>query len=339
MQNAAQDPVSPTAAFGTAFTEQMTRTEWVNGQWTPVEAVPVAPLQLHPAAHVLHYSSTCFEGLKAFRLGNGDTRIFRLDQHLARFRQSAELLCLPIPEPEMLEKMIRQVVELGHDDVPEAPGALYLRPTLMGTEANIGAAGAASNSALCYVLGAPVGDYFGDGDKALTLLIDDHNARCAPDFGSAKTGGNYAAALRHVLQAKEKHQADQVLFCPGGDVQETGASNFFLLDNNRILTKPLDGSFLPGITRDSILTLAAHLGYQVIEQDFTVQALKDWVAAGGEAALSGTAAVLAGVGHFVHGEQSYPASAGRVGPNTKRLREALVAIQTGDAEDRFSWLS
>ncbi|NLO79228.1 MAG: branched-chain amino acid aminotransferase [Xanthomonadaceae bacterium] len=338
VQKSAQ-AATKTAPFGTVFSEKMPIARFADGRWSAVDVIPVTSLSLHPGAHVLHYSSTCFEGLKAFRMPDGSTRIFRLDRHVARFRRSAELLCLPVPPAEMLEQMVRQVVALSEKDVPPPPGALYLRPTLIGTEPNIGAAGTPPAEALLYVLASPVGDYFtGGGSKGVRILIEDKEMRTTPGFGLAKTGGNYAAALRHVANAKKQYNADQVLFCPGGDVQETGASNFFLLDNKRLLTKPLDSSFLHGVTRDSVITLARSLGYEVIERNFTVDEIKDWIRTG-EAALSGTAAVLTGVGTFIHEGKEYPVGDGNVGPNTQRLRQALVAIQTGEAEDRFGWLS
>ncbi|TBW58588.1 branched-chain amino acid aminotransferase [Marinobacter halodurans] len=325
------------APFGTAFTSRMTLARYSDGQWQGVENVPVGPLPLHPASHVLHYGSTCFEGLKAYRMPDGEVKIFRLDQHVARFQRSAALLCLPQPPADMMEAMIREVVALARDDIPEAPGALYLRPTLIGTEENIGAAGAPSAEAMVYVLASPVGDYFAGG-RGLNILIEDREMRSTPGFGQAKTGGNYASALRHVVRARKEHGADQVLFCPNGDVQETGASNFFLIDDNRLLTKPLDPSFLHGVTRDSVITLARDLGYEVIERDFTVDEIKDWIRTG-EAALSGTAAVLSGVGAFIHDGTRYQVGDGGVGPNTRKLSEALRALQSGRTPDRFGWLS
>lgn len=342
MVNVSEQPRRETTAtaapFGTAFSESMTLARYSDGQWSSASVVPVEPFSIHPGAHVLHYASTCFEGLKAFRTVNGDIRLFRLDRHLARFRQSARLLCLPYPSDAMVEEMIRRVTELSHGDLPDPPGSIYLRPTLIGTEENIGAAGAPSVDALLYVMAAPVGDYFEGGDRALKILIEDRETRTAAGFGQAKAGGNYASALRHVVQARKEHGADQVLFCPGGDVQETGASNFFLLDDRSVMTKPLDSSYLHGVTRDSVITLARHLGYEVLERDFTVDDIRDWIRTG-EAALSGTAAGLAGVGTFVYQGQELQVADGRVGANTLRLRQALREIQAGTAEDVFGWLS
>jgi len=331
-------PPTTAAAFGTVFSRWMTLTRCRGGAWSEVETAAVAPISLHPGAHVLHYGSSCFEGVKAFRMADGNVRLFRVDRHAERLRRSAELLCLPLPPVAVVERMIREVVAANREDVPPAPGALYLRPTLIGTEANIGAAGAPPAEAMLYILASPVGDYFSGGGRPLTLLIEEEGMRSTPGFGQAKTGANYAAAMRHVLAARREHGADQVLFCPGGDVQETGASNFLLIDDRRVLTKPLDGSFLHGVTRDSVLTLAADLGYEVVERDFTVDELLAWTAFG-EAALSGTAAVLTGVGELIRGGRRHTVGDGGVGPNTRRLREALTAIQSGAAGDRFGWLS
>ncbi|HEX7338831.1 MAG TPA: branched-chain amino acid aminotransferase [Rhodanobacteraceae bacterium] len=326
------------APFGTVFSQFMMLTRYGNGQWSQPEMTPVAPISLHPAAHVLHYGSECFEGMKAFRMPDGGYRIFRIDRHVARLGHSAELLCLPVPSADVVEKMIRDTVAKAKDDIPQPPGALYIRPTLFGTEANIGAAGRPSTEAMFYILTSPVGDYFAGGAHALRILIEEKGMRSTPGFGQAKTGGNYAAAMRHVVNARNTYKADQVLFCPNGDVQETGASNFFLLNDKQLLTKPLDGSFLHGVTRDSVIHLARHLGYEVVERNFTVDDIKAWIPTG-EAVLSGTAAVLSGVGTFIHDGKEYTVGDGNIGPNTQRLREALLAIQSGHSEDIFGWLS
>ena len=326
------------APFGTVFAKHMAVCWFRNGQWSAHEITPTQPLALHPAAHVLHYASTCFEGLKAYRWADGSIRVFRLDMHTARMQQSARLLCLPFPGVQALATMVREAVATARVTVPSAPGSLYIRPTLIGTEPNIGAAGAPPGEACLYVLLSPVGSYFGDSQAGVRIVIEDEQMRSTPDFGMAKTGGNYASALRHVVSAKREHQAVQVLFCPGGDVQETGASNFLLLNDDEILTKPLDKSFLHGVTRDSILRLAERLDYRVVERDFSVDELFEWIAQG-EAALSGTAAVLTGVGSVVYKGKIHTVGDGIIGPNTRRLCDALTAIQRGIAPDEFGWLS
>jgi branched-chain amino acid aminotransferase len=307
------------------------------GRWSPGEIKPVAPIELSPAAHVLHYASTCFEGFKAFRRADGTVHVFRMDRHVQRMRQSARQLVLPEPDAAQLAGMVRAVIDRCRDAVPEAPGALYMRPILFGTTANIGAAATPATEASLIVLASPVWDYFSGGVKPLRILVDDENTRSAAQMGMVKTGGNYAAALGPTLSARAKHQVDQVLFCPGGQVQETGAANFVLIREGELLTRGLDTTFLHGVTRDSLLTLARDLGYKVSERVFDVKEMLDWVRSG-EAALSGTAAVLAGVGTLIYRGTEHRVAGGEVGPITSALRAQLVAIQQGDAPDRHGWL-
>jgi len=252
-------------------------------------------------------------------------------------RQSARSLVLPEPDPAQLADMVRAVITRCREAVPEAPGALYLRPILFGTTANIGAAATPSADASLLVLASPVWDYFAGGMKPLRILVDDEHTRSAAQMGMVKTGGNYAAAIGPTLAARAKYQVDQVLFCPGGEVQETGAANFLLLRQGELLTRSLDSTFLHGVTRDSLLTLARDNGYAVSERVFDVKEMLEWVKTG-EAALSGTAAVLAGVGTLIHRGAEYRVGNGEVGPLTRALRTQLVAIQQGEAPDRHGWL-
>jgi len=263
--------------------------------------------------------------------------IFRMDRHIARLRQSARQLVLPEPDAAQLKDMVRAVIDRCRDAVPEAPGALYLRPLLIGTTPNIGAAATPSVDASLYVLASPVWDYFSGGMKPLRILVDDENTRAAAQMGMVKTGGNYAAAMGPTLAARAKYQVDQVLFCPGGEVQETGAANFLLVAPGRVLTRSLDSTFLHGVTRDSLLTLARDQGYDVSERVFTVAEMLEWVKSG-EAALSGTAAVLAGVGTLIYRGAEHRVGNGEVGPLTRAMRAQLLAIQQGEAPDSHGWL-
>jgi branched-chain amino acid aminotransferase len=324
-------------AFGTLLTSHMAVATYQGDRWSPSEIKPVAPIELSPAAHVLHYASTCFEGFKAFRRADGSVHIFRMDRHIQRMRQSARQLVLPEPDAAQLADMVRAVINRCRDAVPEAPGALYLRPILFGTTANIGAAATPTTEASLIVLASPVWDYFSGGMKPLRILVDDENTRSAAQMGMVKTGGNYAAALGPTLNARAKYQVDQVLFCPGGQVQETGAANFVLIREGELLTRGLDTTFLHGVTRDSLLTLARDLGYKVSERTFDVNEMLAW-AKTGEAALSGTAAVLAGVGTLIYRGTDHRVGSGEVGPLTRALRAQLVAIQQGEAPDRHGWL-
>jgi len=324
--------------FGTQFCDHIAIATYADGTWSASSIEPLAPLALHPASHVLHYASSCFEGFKAYRWQDGRARIFRLRDHVRRMQKSAASLRLPIPDADQLAGMVIDVVAHHAGDIPEPPSSLYLRPTLIGTLQNIGAAAAPSTEATLFVLASPVGDYFPGGARALKLLVEDKRARTTGQLGSTKTGGNYAAALGPTLDAKEKYGVDQVLFCPDGDVQETGASNFLLLSDNEIITKGLDTSFLHGMTRDSVLKLGAELGYTVSERDITVRELLD-KAATHEAVLSGTAATLSPVGSLVYEGREIPVRDGQPGPNRARLQKALQDIQYGLAEDTHGWLT
>ena len=326
------------AQFGTVFCDNFSIAQFENDNWQAAELKPLEPLTMHPASHVFHYASTCFEGFKAYRWNDGKVHIFRLHDHVARMQGSARSLRLPVPDADLLARMVIDLVRDQADSIPSPPSSLYLRPTLIGTLANIGAAAAPSTEATLFVLASPVGDYFARGRKALKLLVDDTRARSTEQLGSTKTGGNYAAALGPTLDARETYGVDQVLFCPGGDVQETGAANFLLISDEEIITKPLDTSFLHGMTRDSILKLAADLGYSVNERNFTVEELLEY-ASTYEAAMSGTAATLSSVGHLVYNDEEITVRDGEAGPNVEKLRAALQAIQYGNAPDVYNWLT
>src|SRR5271156_543751 len=165
----------PRPAFGTVLASHMAAATYRDGRWSKSEIKPVASIELSPAAHVLHYASTCFEGFKAFRHADGSVHTFRMARHIERMRQSARQLVLPEPDAAQLADMVRSVIERCRADVPEAPGALYLRPILFGTTANIGAAATPANEASLIVLASPVWDYFSGGVKPLRILIDDEN--------------------------------------------------------------------------------------------------------------------------------------------------------------------
>lgn len=325
--------------FGTRFLPKMAICYYDNG-WSTEQMVPSDTLTMHPGAHVFHYASTCFEGLKAFRQADGSIAIFRMDKNIARFAQSSRLLCLPEIDLEQTERMIRDSVAMYGGEVPDSPASLYIRPTHLGTEAAIGKAAAPSDTSCLYILLSPVGDYFEGGEANLRLLLDTEGVRCGPDHGMVKGGGNYASALKHIQRAAEQYNANQVLFCPDDDVQETGAANFILIDDDEIITKSLDDSFLHGVTRESLLTLARAKGLNVQERNLSVQELLERAAKPGcEAGLTGTAAVVAAVGTVIHNGREYPVGSGQPGPRIREMRNELNAIQWGQAPDPHQWLT
>ena len=326
------------AAFGTQFCSHFAIARFEKDARQQPAIEPLAPLSIHPAAHVFHYASTCFEGFKAYRWDDGKAHIFRLNDHVERMRRSAASLRLPVPDADLLANMVVDLVANHVEDIPLPPSSLYLRPTLIGTLENIGAAASPSTEATLFVLASPVGDYFAGGTEPLKLLVDDQHARSTEQLGSTKTGGNYAAALGPTLDAKARHGVSQILFCPNGDVQETGAANFLLISDSEIITKPLDTTFLHGMTRDSILRLGTDLGYAISERNFTVGEMLDKVNTF-EAALSGTAACLTPVGTLVYDGQEIRVRDGSGGPNTEKLRAALQSIQYGKSPDTHGWLT
>lgn len=327
-----------TAPFGTVLCDWMTTARADGGPYVYGGAPePYGDFTISPAAHVLHYGSAIFEGLKAHRQTDGSVAVFRLDSHTARMVGSAQRLRLPAIDPATLKRMILDAVTANVAEIPDPPGSLYVRPTLIGTEANIGAAARPTRAALLYVVNSPVGDYFKGGMRPLTLLLETSRQRTVAQFGMVKCGANYAMALGPTMDAMAANEAvDQMLFATDGDITETGAANFFLVDDERLVTRHLDESFLHGVTRDSVIQLAQHLGYEVQERRVDPDELIDW-SEGGEAFLSGTAAVVAPVGTILYAGESLTVGDGQPGRNTLRLRQALVDIQVGAAPDPFGW--
>ncbi len=323
------------AVFGSVFAPEMPIAYFQEGKWGETQWQGSDKLTLHPAAHCLHYGSEIFEGMKAFRHQDDSVHIFQLDAGVERMRKSAMATHLPVPDAEQLKAMIIEAVKRAQDEVPDSRGALYIRPTLIGIDANIGSAVLPAKTAALYVLLSPVGDYLKQGSE-LRILVETEHMRCAPHMGSVKTGGNYASALYWAMNAMEKYNAKQVLFCPNGDVQETGASNFVLIDGKTLITKSLTSEFLHGITRKSLLQVAKDNGYAVEERSFTVDELKTRVLNGAEALLTGTAAVLSPVTTFIIGEEEV-----RVQGEAEalKLRKMITDIQYGLSEDVHGWLT
>ncbi|MEM8904071.1 MAG: branched-chain-amino-acid transaminase [Actinomycetota bacterium] len=318
------------AKFGTVFGDRMAVAAYTDDEWQPMSVVATDSISFGPATHALHYASACFEGLKAHRHPDSTVRAFRADRHVERMRASAERLCLPVPSTELLTAMIAETIAANAEVTPEPPGSLYLRPTLVGTDHDIGAAASPSNSALLYVLASPVGEYL--PPRQLRILVERDGARTTPQFGVVKTGANYAMALGVIREARARHGADQVLFAPDGIIEETGAANVVFLDGQRIITPALTDAFLHGVTRDSLLRLAADRGWAVEERAVTVDEVVALAAAPtAEVALSGTAAVLASVGELVVDGQVVTVGTPGSSPRTDELRAALTDIQTGRA--------
>ncbi len=331
--------------FGRVFTDHMVTIRYTEGQgWHDATLGPRGPIQLDPAAAVLHYAQEIFEGLKAYRLPDGGIASFRPDANARRFNQSATRLAMPeIPE-ELFVESIRQLVAADKDWTPDADkGSLYLRPFMFADEAFLGVRPA--HSYVFCVIASPVGSYFKGGKPAVTLWISHDYVRAVPGgTGAAKCGGNYAASLlpqAHGIQ----EGCDQVLFLDAVErryVEELGGMNiFFVMNDGTMITPPLDGSILPGITRDSLITLAGEAGYRVREERYSVDQWQADVASGAlkECFACGTAAVITPIGEVRSARGGFVIGNGAGGEVAATLKEKLVAIQYGRAEDPHGWLT
>jgi branched-chain amino acid aminotransferase len=330
--------------FGRVFTDHMVTIRYSEGRgWHDARVGPRAPLTLDPATAVLHYAQEIFEGMKAYRLGDGGTALFRPDANARRFRESARRMAMAELPEELFLGSIRELVKADAAWIPPIDGgSLYLRPFMFASEVFLGVKPASEY--LYMVIASSVGAYFKGGAPSITLWVSQDYSRAAPGgTGAAKCGGNYAASLSAQAEAI-REGCDQVVFLDAVErryVEELGGMNiFFVFDDGSIRTPALGGTILPGITRDSLLTLARDEGLRVEEQPY---AIDDWRAdaASGrlrEAFACGTAAVVTPIGHVAAPEGRFAIGNGGPGELTGRLRARLVAIQRGEAPDPHGWL-
>jgi len=328
--------------FGRVFTDHMVTIRWTEGQgWHDAQIGPRENFSINPASAVLHYAQEIFEGLKAYRVKDGVT-LFRPERNALRFQQSAERLAMPqLPESLFLGS-IEELVRIDQDWIPGGEGSLYLRPFLFANETFLGVKPASEYLYVC--IASPVGNYFKGGKKAVTVWLSDTYTRAAPGgTGAAKCGGNYAASL--VAQAEASRQGcDQVVFLDAAErkwVEELGGMNvFFVFADGTLLTPPLGGTILPGVTRDSILTLARAEGREVREERYSIDHWRMDAASGRlrECFACGTAAVVSPIGKIksAKGDINIPEAEG--GPVTEALKAKLVGIQRGQVEDAFGWV-
>jgi branched-chain amino acid aminotransferase len=329
--------------FGRLFTDRMLIAEWkVDKGWCDARIQPYAPFVLDPACLVFHYAQEIFEGLKAYKWPDNTVALFRPEMNARRFNRSAERMCMPqVPEDLFIEG-IEQLVKLESDWIPSAPGtSLYIRPTMMAVEPVLGVK--PSDHYYFYVILSPVGAYYAAGFNPVKIMVEDRYVRAVPGgTGDAKTGGNYAASLKAGLEAK-KRGYDQVLWLDGVHrrfVEEVGAMNMFFAYDDRVVTAPLTGSILNGITRDSVLKLADKLGFTVEEKPLDIEGLMADIKSGWikEAFGSGTAAVITPVGSLCYKDESVTVGDGGVGQLTQKLYDTLTGIQYGRIDDAFGWL-
>jgi branched-chain amino acid aminotransferase len=330
--------------FGKLFSDHMVVIDYTEGRgWHDAVVAPRGPLSLDPACAVLHYAQEIFEGLKAYRLSDGGTALFRPEANARRFNQSARRLAMPELSEATFVESIRQLVAADRDWFPAVEGgSLYLRPFMFASEAFLGVRPAREYKFL--VIASPAGSYFKSAAPAVSIWVSEDYTRAAPGgTGAAKCGGNYAASLMPQAEAIE-YGYDQVVFLDAVErrwIEELGGMNlFFVFDDGSLVTPPLGGTILPGITRDSLIALARQESLIVREEPYALDQWRGDAASGRlvETFACGTAAVVTPVGRVDGRSGGFTIGSGGPGQVTMRLRERLVAIQRGEAPDPAGWV-
>ena len=328
--------------FGHIFTDHMFVMNYTEGKgWHDARIVPYQNLSLSPASMVFHYGQEMFEGLKAYMGDDGKAYLFRPDMNAKRANQSNDRLCIPhIPEEDFVEA-VRAVVEVDKDWIPTEPGtSLYIRPFVIATDDFLGVA--PSKTYLFMVILSPSGAYYESGLAPVGIWIEDEYVRAVKGgMGFAKTGGNYAASLIAQVKAHDDGYS-QVLWLDGVErkyIEEVGAMNIFFKIAGKIVTPMLNGSILPGVTRNSVLTLCRAWGYEVEERRISVDEL---VAAAKDGTLeevfgTGTAAVVSPVGKLRYMDDVMQIGEGEIGELTQKLYDEITGIQWGRRADPFGW--
>ena len=339
-----EKPESSTLVFGKCMTDHMFIVDYDKGQgWHDARIIPYGPLQIDPAAKVLHYAEEIFEGLKAYRTADGSIQLFRVMDNIRRMNGSADRLCMPqIPE-DMAFEAIKALVEMEQDWVPhEKDTSLYIRPFMIGLDAALGVH--SSHHVQFIVVVCPVGAYYPEGLNPVKIYIEDQDVRAVKGgTGMAKTGGNYAASLRAGNRAEQKGYT-QVLWLDGVHrkyIEEVGAMNVMFKVNGKILTPDLNGSVLDGITRRSCIQLLKDWGYEVEERRISAEELFEAAKNGTleEAWGTGTAAVVSPIGELAEGDEKAIINNNQIGEVTQKLYDELTGIQWGRVADPHNWIT
>lgn len=329
--------------FGTNFTDHMITIDWSEAVgWHNATLGPRRPIALDPAASVLHYAQEIFEGLKAYPTADGGITLFRPEANAARFNASARRLAMPELPDGLFVDACRELVLADRDWVPTQDGAsLYLRPFMIATEAFLGVRPAKAYKFI--VIASPAGNYFKSGAPAVSIWVSQYTRAAPGGTGAAKCGGNYAASLVPQAEAMAKGH-DQVVFLDAAEhqwVEELGGMNlYFVFADGTMITPPLSGTILPGITRDSLMALAREEGLTVREERYSLPQWRADAASGHllECFACGTAAVVTSVGQVTEGDESFTIGGGGPGQVAGKLKERLVAIQRGAAPDPHGWV-
>ena len=329
--------------FGKIFTDYLFLMDYDQAQgWHHPRIEPYRPLALDPGALVLHYGQEIFEGLKAYRWSRGDIYLFRPQKNYERLNRSAQRLCMPEFDVNLALEATRQLIRLEKDWVPSAPGtSLYIRPNMIATEAALGVQ--ISKKFLFYIMLGPVGAYYPQGFNPVDIYVTEKYIRAARGgLGEAKTLANYAASL---LAQEEAHELGytQVLWLDAIErkyAEEVGTSNIFFYLDGELVTPPLHGTILPGVTRDSVLHIARNLELKVSERMISLDEVISALESGKlkEAFATGTAAVISPVGKLAHHGKSYVIGGGKVGPLSQKLYDHIMGIQYGKIKDPYGWM-
>lgn len=328
--------------FGDIYTDHMFKMDFHDGEWRDPRIEPLAPLQLSPAAMVLHYSQTIFEGLKCYRHPDGRLALFRPQDNFRRFNKSAARMAIPPIDEALALQGLKELLKLDGGWVPSLPGSsLYIRPTIIATEPHLGVR--PSKDYLMFIILGPVGPYYPEGFSPIKIYVESYFSRAAPGgLGCVKAGASYAASLL-ATEAAAKKGFTQLLWLDASEhryIEEVGSMNMYFVIDGEILTSRLSGTILPGITRDSTLIVAKDLGYPVQERDVSIDEV---IAASREGRLteafgSGTAAVISPVGLLHWNGEDVKVADGQVGPITQKLYDELVGIQYGHLPDTRGWI-
>src|SRR3989442_13357395 len=335
-------PKDAELGFGNVFTEHMFVADFQEEKgWYDPRVEPYGVLPLDPAAAVLHYAQAVFDGLKAFRGVDGKIRLFRPQKPVERLNNSARPMCIPPLDPELALRSLVSLVGIERDWVPKAIGtSLYIRPTIIASEPFLGVRPA--KSYIYYVILSPVGAYSPEGMAPVKIRVEERHVRAVEGgLGDAKTGANYAASLMAGEEAKHEGFT-QVLWLDGVHrkyIDEVGTMNIMVKIDDEVITPPLAGTILPGVTRDSALALMRRWGLPVSERQLSIDEV---VQAHKRGALeevwgTGTAAVISPVGELAYKGERMIINGGRIGALTQRLYDAIVAIQYGRAPDPDGW--
>lgn len=328
--------------FGDILSDHIFLMDYEAGKgWFNSRIEPYGNLSLDPAAIGLHYGQEIFEGLKAYRGKDGAVYLFRARENLERLNRSAARLCMQEFDVDLVMEGMKKLILLDKEWVPRSQGtSLYIRPTMLATEPHLGVR--PSKNYLLYIIIGPVGAYYKEGLNPVKIYVEDTYIRAAAGgTGEAKTAGNYAASLLAAEKAKEKGYT-QVLWLDAVEhkyVEEVGTMNMFFVIDGEVITPPLTGSILPGITRDSVIHIVKNWGMKMTERspsiDEVVSAARDGRLK--EAFGTGTAAVISPVGWITYKGDDFVVAGGKMGELSQRLYDEIVAIQYGEKEDPYGW--